>query len=52
MRFSPPNKPLTGLAPGLCAGIVAVVIRVIHRASAKRYWVYARSWLYGKLHGR
>src|SRR5262245_42883601 len=21
-------------------------------ASAKRYWVYARSWLYGKIHGR
>ena len=20
-------------------------------ATAKRYWVYARSWLYGKLHG-
>ena len=21
-------------------------------ATAKRYWVYARSWLYGKLHGQ
>jgi RNA polymerase sigma factor (TIGR02999 family) len=21
-------------------------------ASAKRYWIYARSWLYGKVHGR
>ena len=21
-------------------------------ATAKRHWVYARSWLYGKLHGR
>jgi RNA polymerase sigma factor (TIGR02999 family) len=21
-------------------------------ATAKRYWVYARSWLYGKVHGR
>jgi len=24
----------------------------ISLASAKRHWVYARSWLYGKLHGR
>jgi RNA polymerase sigma factor (TIGR02999 family) len=24
----------------------------ISAATAKRYWVYARSWLYGKLHGR
>jgi RNA polymerase sigma factor (TIGR02999 family) len=24
----------------------------ISAASAKRYWVYARSWLYGKVHGR
>jgi DNA-directed RNA polymerase specialized sigma24 family protein len=24
----------------------------ISPASAKRYWVYARSWLYGKVHGR
>jgi RNA polymerase sigma factor (TIGR02999 family) len=23
----------------------------ISQATAKRYWVYARSWLYGKLHG-
>src|SRR5207249_4117473 len=23
----------------------------ISPATAKRYWVYARSWLYGKLHG-
>lgn len=24
----------------------------ISPASAKRYWVYARSWLYGKVHSR
>jgi DNA-directed RNA polymerase specialized sigma24 family protein len=24
----------------------------ISLATAKRHWVYARSWLYGKLHGR
>jgi RNA polymerase sigma factor (TIGR02999 family) len=24
----------------------------ISAATAKRYWVYARSWLYGKVHGR
>jgi RNA polymerase sigma factor (TIGR02999 family) len=24
----------------------------ISQATAKRHWVYARSWLYGKLHGR
>jgi RNA polymerase sigma factor (TIGR02999 family) len=24
----------------------------ISLASAKRYWVYARSWLYGKVHSR
>jgi RNA polymerase sigma factor (TIGR02999 family) len=24
----------------------------ISAATAKRYWVYARSWLYGKLHGQ
>jgi RNA polymerase sigma factor (TIGR02999 family) len=24
----------------------------ISTASAKRYWVFARSWLYGKVHGR
>jgi hypothetical protein len=23
----------------------------ISPATAKRYWIYARSWLYGKLHG-
>jgi RNA polymerase sigma factor (TIGR02999 family) len=23
----------------------------VSAATAKRYWVYARSWLYGKLHG-
>ena len=24
----------------------------ISPATAKRYWIYARSWLYGKIHGR
>ena len=24
----------------------------ISPATAKRHWVYARSWIYGKLHGR
>jgi hypothetical protein len=24
----------------------------ISAATAKRYWVYARSWLYGKIHGQ
>ncbi len=24
----------------------------ISPATAKRHWVYARSWLYGRLHGR
>src|SRR5262249_37781422 len=24
----------------------------ISNATAKRHWVYARTWLYGKLHGR
>ena len=24
----------------------------ISAATAKRHWVYARSWLYGKVHGR
>jgi len=32
--------------------MVAVVIRVIHRASARRQRVDARSWLYGKVQGR
>jgi RNA polymerase sigma factor (TIGR02999 family) len=29
----------------------AAVMLDISPATAKRYWIYARSWLYGKLHG-
>jgi DNA-directed RNA polymerase specialized sigma24 family protein len=30
----------------------AAALLGISVASAKRHWVYARSWLYGKVHGR
>jgi hypothetical protein len=29
-----------------------LVMLGISVASAKRYWIYARSWLYGKVQGR
>jgi RNA polymerase sigma factor (TIGR02999 family) len=36
---------------GLSLSETAAVLN-ISVASAKRYWIYARSWLYGKVHGQ
>src|SRR5207302_1626349 len=36
-----------GLSLADAAGALGLTV-----ATAKRHWVYARSWLYGKVHGR
>jgi DNA-directed RNA polymerase specialized sigma24 family protein len=49
----PPKARLVKLRyfAGLSVGEAGEVLG-ISPATAKRNWVYARSWLYGKIHGR
>jgi len=36
----------------VACGATSAAALDISAATAKRYWVYARSWLYGKMHGQ